>query len=56
MDDFNFAIEGDVLFCNHIKNMEEQNVFQVTKTPIITKDVFVQCYNAWIKEGEDAKD
>ena len=56
MDDFNFNIEGDVLYCNQIKKTDQSNVFCITKVPIITKEVFEQCYTAWILGKKEAKD
>jgi len=54
MDDYNFSIENDTLLRNEISNTEEKNVFQVRKTPIITKEVFKELYRIWIEEDENA--
>lgn len=50
--EISFSIENDALVRNTVSPMEEDNTFLITKDPIITKEVFVECYKRWIK-GED---
>lgn len=50
--EISFSIENDALVKNTITPCEEDNTFLITKDPIITKDVFVECYRRWIK-GEN---
>lgn len=50
--EISFSIENDALVRNTISPMEEDNTFLITKDPIFTKEVFVECYKRWIK-GED---
>ena len=51
-----FSIENDALVRNTIKQQDnDDNLFLVKKDPIITKEVFIECYNRWIK-GEENED
>lgn len=52
MDDFNFNIEGDMLYCNHVSKTEIPNVFQIEKVPVISKEVFQAIYKEWIEKEE----
>ena len=51
--EISFSIENDALVRNSISPMEEDNTFRITKDPIITKEVFIECYRRWIKGEED---
>lgn len=51
--EISFSIENDALVRNTVSPMEEDNTFLITKDPIITKEVFIECYNRWIKGEED---
>lgn len=55
MDDFNFVIEGDILFRNEISATEQQNVFTVRKVPVINKETFLACMDMWVKSKEEEK-
>ena len=51
-----FSIENDALVRNTIKQQDnDDNLFLVKTDPIITKEVFIECYNRWIK-GEENED
>lgn len=52
--EINFSIEEDALIKNTIIPQEsEDNTFVVKKEPIITKDVFIECFNRWIGGKDD---
>ena len=52
--EINFSIEEDALIKNTIIPQEgEDNTFVIKKEPIITKDVFVECFNRWIGGKDD---
>ena len=53
MDDFNFNVENDVLYCNEVSGTDVPNVFTVTKKPIITKEIFKELYRAWIENDDE---
>ena len=53
----NVIFEGDNAFLE-IKYLGEDSIGSVWKTErqlIMTKDVFIQCYEKWIKGEKDAK-
>lgn len=52
--EINFSIEDDALIKNTIIAQDSNdNTFTVKKEPIITKDVFVECFNRWIGGKDD---
>lgn len=53
--EISFSIEDDALIKNTIIAQDsENNTFTVKKEPIITKEVFVECFNRWIGGKDDA--
>lgn len=42
-----YDIEDDVLYKTEIHYIDNSSI--IKKTPIITKDIFVKCYEQWIK-------
>lgn len=57
MDDFNFNFENDILYRNEINADKEQaNQFHVTKIPVLTREVFLQCHKMWIDADKEADD
>ena len=53
--EISFSIENDALVRNTVSPTEEDNTFRITKDLIITKEVFIECYNRWVK-GEENED
>lgn len=49
--EFSYSIEDDTLIRNDITPQDADNTYLIVKTPIITKDVFVECYRRWIKDA-----
>ena len=56
MDDFSFVIEGDILYRNEITNTDQPNKFEVVKVPVINKECFIACFNAWMKGENNGTD
>lgn len=48
--EINFSIENDALVKNVITPTEDDNTYMITKDPVITKEVFIECYNRWIRD------
>ena len=54
--EISFSIEDDALIKNTIIAQDSgDNTFTVKKEPIITKDVFIECFNRWIGGKDDNK-
>ena len=51
--EISFSIENDALVKNEITPHDDDNSYIIKKTPIFTKDVFIECYNRWIGLKED---
>ena len=49
--EISFSIENDALIRNDITPQDKDNTYLVEKTPVLTRDVFIECYRRWIQEG-----
>ena len=48
--EISFSIENDILIMNKVvPDPEIENRYIIDKKPIISKDVFIECFNRWIK-------
>lgn len=54
--EINFSIENDALIRNVVTPMEEDNSYMIHKDPVFTKEVFIECYNRWIKGEEKSNE
>lgn len=51
--EISFSIENDILIKNVIVNQNDDGSFIINKSPIMTKDIFVKCFDQWIKKEGD---
>ena len=51
--EISFSIENDALVRNDVTPQDKDNTYLVVKTPVFTKDVFIECYRRWIKEDNE---
>lgn len=50
--EISFSIENDALIRNDVTPQDADNTYLVVKTPVFTRDVFVECYKLWIENGD----
>ena len=49
--EISFSIENDAVIKNDVTPQDADNTYLVVKIPVITRDVFVECYRRWIKDA-----
>lgn len=54
--EISFSIENDALVRNDVTPQDADNTYLVVKTPVFTKDVFIECFKRWIQSEEIKND